>query len=136
MTSFPSDIERLLKDLQINNESSNSPLSSSCFLTPTVFGRPRPLRIGSDWLLARDLLLFSMSLVKDESILSLRIRSVLRRFNSSLSAVSNKEKKTLIVINYHETISTGVWRTSLLRRREAFHGKQITKNGSIYWDKH
>lgn len=62
-----------------------SPLSSSCFFSPTVFGRPRPLRMGSDWLLARARLLFSMSLVKEESILSLRIRSVLLRLKSSLS---------------------------------------------------
>lgn len=70
-----------------------SPLSSSCFLTPTLFGRPRPLRIGSDWLLARDLLLFSMSLVRDESMRSLRMRSVLLRFNSSLSKGDDKKIK-------------------------------------------
>lgn len=64
------------------------PLSSSCFFTPTVLGLPRPLRMGSDWLLARDLLLFSMSFVKEESMRSLRMRSVLLRFRSSLSAES------------------------------------------------
>lgn len=79
------------RNYKSNHKSSISPFSSSCFLTPTVFGRPRPLRIGSDWLLARDLLLFSMSLVKEESILSLRMRSVLLRFNSSLSKDGNKE---------------------------------------------
>lgn len=61
------------------------PFSSSCFFSPTVFGLPRPLRMGSDWLLARGLLLFSMSLVRGHSILSLRMRSVLLRLKSSLS---------------------------------------------------
>lgn len=67
------------------------PFSSSCFFNPTVFGLPRPLRIGSVWLLARDLLLFSMSLVKEESILSLRMRSVLLRLKSSLSGAENTD---------------------------------------------
>lgn len=42
--------------------------------------------MGSDWLFPRGRLLFSMSLVKEESILSLRIRSVLLLLKSSLSA--------------------------------------------------
>lgn len=69
------------------------PFSSSCLFSPTDFGLPRPLRMGSDWLLALDRLLFSMSLVKWESILSLRMRSVLLRLKSNLSEEGNKDNR-------------------------------------------
>lgn len=65
-------------------------LSSSTFLSPTVLGRPRPLRMVSPGQLGRAFLLFSMSLGND-SMRSLRMRSVLRRLDSKLSASPGDE---------------------------------------------
>lgn len=128
------------------------PFSSSCFLRPTVFGLPRPLRMGSDWLLARDLLLFSISVVKEESILSLRMRSVLLRFNSSLSAADNRT-----IIKHHLTFCFLDWpkgffyfvlanqvsltacsptsKTLFKKTTDLSHGSHIAKKGSTYCGK-
>ena len=65
------------------------PFSSSGFFRPTVLGLPRPLRMGSDWLLERECLLFSKSFTMGESMWSRRMRSVLLRFGSNFSEEEN-----------------------------------------------
>lgn len=61
------------------------PFSSSCFFSPTVLGLPLPLRIGSDWLLVRGRLRFSMSPGDVKFIFSFLILSVRLLLASNLS---------------------------------------------------